>query len=226
MRLVIFSGKNPTPDSLKYYTAAFQLWKTEWEKTYKNEFKIKKKYFSDDFVRQDLWLAIFDNETPVALVSQRRVNIANPLTIEDSWFSYFEQCELDPFIEKGLTNGIVTANLICNPDYRKSKNGGKSALHAVQLSMLSGLDLGFQIKFGCSNNSRSVDKLCSTTGAINITKEKKIYNIDLNTFYWTPEAIIQSLENFERETFKLYEEALILTDDFRRNIDGLIKEAN
>ncbi|MEC9282351.1 MAG: hypothetical protein VX642_06540 [Bdellovibrionota bacterium] len=212
MKLYIFSGATPERHYKDIYEKSFKLWKKEWEKTYSHDFKEKKIFFADEFTRQNFWIVLCIDSEPVGMVSIRQISFQNPIIQHDSWFRFFPKSDLSTFIEKQSPNCLISSNFVVKEEFRKSNSKHKISECIAQLNSLFALELGFNIHFGCSNNSRSVDKIVAATGARILSKAIPYKNgVELNSFYWTEEDMRKTVPNYPITSMRIFKEKIDFT---------------
>ena len=122
LRLVCLQGAKFTERDFDDYSGAYQLWKNVWSKTFA-ELEGARHLNSDDFTRQDEILALFSDETCVALVCQRYFDPRNPAIWDDSYFRPWT-----PEARRALCRGprLVIGNQITIHSNYRGRSGGVS----------------------------------------------------------------------------------------------------
>ena len=195
-----------------YLKKCFSLWESVWQESFKNDFVGTEhiQLYADELMRQDYWICLFDEITPIAIACLRSIDLNHPLVHRDSWLNkYYQANELETFKKKNLHRGFICSNMTVSPEHRRST--GKNTIDLlVQTCFLHAKNIGFDFMLGITNISRSMDKTISKAGLKIITRSKQIYGVEMSTCYNTPQIIEENLKNYDPMSLELFNTTLWL----------------
>lgn len=117
-RLVVINGHEVEPSLLPDYQRVYDHWNSVWSATFQ-EVESQKKFFADNFTRQDEIVALFDGDICIAAMCHRLMDIRMQPFQKDS---YFEPWPAADYAELGAYGDkVVIANQFSvDPNYRRT----------------------------------------------------------------------------------------------------------
>ncbi|QLY23861.1 hypothetical protein [Bdellovibrio sp. KM01] len=201
----VLNGRFNDAQLTNRYEQAYETFKTTWSEefsTIKGQAMVMP---SNDFTRQDYIVALYKEDTCVALDCMREVSLKSYVQTQDSWFQPWQQKHFETFVAQGNDQALVNSYFTVHKDHRRTIEGGNinTAFLTGCLSVLYQVHLGFDLMLGMMRNNRSMNSLGKMWGGDAL--ETVTHNgvpTDLFTFEKT--KIIQTSQKFPNyvlETF-------------------------
>jgi hypothetical protein len=197
------SPRRAGPLDLPLLGSAYECWSGVWKQTFA-ELEGRNVLHSDEFTRQDEIGALFHGYECIALFFSRRVDLSNPLTQDDSYFSVWPQQARDAACAHG--NRVwLSSNITIHPDWRRPANVQLSRL-VCALIMERFLISDADVLVGTMRNDRSMNTVTYGLGAQPLAHDVVHHGVpvDLVAFYRATctrltldentEAVVQALK--------------------------------
>lgn len=204
-QLVLLPAKEPSFEGQNLYRAAFDLWHGVWSKTLK-ELDGQEKTFSDGFTRQDFFAGLFQEDTCVALVMFKKIDLRFEIHWRDSWFASWDKSTLKEISEESPVC-MVPSWLTVHPLFRKNSGRSDARLSTVITEVMAQMciEMKADVGFGTSRNNRGVNKLVYHAGAIPLEKGRIAHGVEVDLVAFFPEKIEQAKQNFSSLFFDVWE---------------------
>lgn len=175
LKFIHFETSNPRRYK-KHCAAAYELWQTEWKKTFA-ELGVEKKLYSDDFANRELG-GLFIGEEPIGFLLYNFINFTDAYSKDLNYFSSYDQEVLESVAAKGDTI-LVATYFTSNTDWRK---------HNTNYS-LSEIIVGFvtlRLHFSeadrmvvCLRNGRKINEIFYRHGG-RLIKRSRAFNVEVD----------------------------------------------
>ncbi len=180
-------------EGLKIYNAAFQLWKAQWKKIFK-ENKVDLVPGADEFLAQDVIAVLYDEEKEQIMImnSLKFFKMNQTPIFESAYFMNYPSDAVEYFKRYETAMGIL--KLTINPDYKKQLTGVNISLLLVHLSTRFGHLSIADITIALCRLDLKVNQLSSASGFVNIAKPYDLYNTPVQAMYVLPGMITTPTE--------------------------------
>ena len=185
------------------------MWKRNWSEVFDN-LALNKIVYSNDFIRQDYILAVFDGDKCAALILLRKIDLKCPTSFADSWFGEgWVKSDFEAF--EHYKHCYIFSSYTVDKGYRKNESARKVSGHqtlAQMLGCVANLFLlehtDFELGFGTLNNARKMPELCKYFGSRTIRKEANYLKAPADLVYFTRKTIEEAKLNWHIDVIKLY----------------------
>jgi hypothetical protein len=171
-------GDECDPTFIIYYQAAYDLWKMVMGHALQYESKLKESLlYSDSFLQQREILAIFSQESAVALVMLDWVDLSFVATREHSYFSAYPSSVLDELMVANYQRLMLMSHLCVHEDWRRHKIGAGTSELAIGLAISRFLSSKAQGILTHTRNDRSTHRLVYGFGGIALHEDHLSHGI-------------------------------------------------
>ncbi|WP_346838047.1 hypothetical protein [Microbulbifer sp. SAOS-129_SWC] len=193
MEIVVFPSAAKNSGIAGFCASAYKTWHRVWEDAFRNQFDLPEKVIDpDEFSRQSFWVGAFDTGHCAALVGYRLVDLAPSSTCKDSWFNLIPDGILRATLAERGRRGILINN--ATVDFRYRGLTGRQLLYTLVLAGNAlALRVGFDKMLSITNDSKGIDRICSTTGGTALRSEIHVYNVMATFFEFLPADVKKAL---------------------------------
>ena len=180
---------NPSSgESLKVYNAAYELWKTQWKRIFK-ENNVNIVPGADKFLAQDIIALLYDEEKEQVMImnSLKFFSMGQDAIYETTYMLNYPADALDYFKQYQTAMGIL--KLTINPAYKKQLTGMNFSLLLVHLSTRFAQLSVADITIALCRVDLKVNQLFSASGAVNISDSYDLYNTPVQSMYVLPDMV-------------------------------------
>ncbi len=154
-----------TPNQV--YLSSYKIFKKVWQDTFKELESRHFEMFSNEFTRQDRIHALFYDDVCIGLTCIRRVNLYNPVDLDDSWFKSWNPKYFEMLRKQNETEALVNSFFTVHPDFRKSLK--KFPIHPSfllgALSIMDQINTEENLMLGMMRTDRSMQRLGQAWGS-------------------------------------------------------------
>jgi hypothetical protein len=185
------SSRSPRDKPLIHET--YRCWKDVWSATLK-ELDGAERVYSDDFARQQEFVALFHGDRCIGMVGFRFVDLATEIATDDSYFKCWPAHAMAR-VRASSRPVCLMSNLTVHPDYR----GGTGDVSVKELLTILSLHRFSRGPAGCSTglvttrNNRGVNDLMARYGATTLVHDAVLHGVkvDLVAFSrWTVRTML------------------------------------
>lgn len=185
LNLVILPGKNP-PDFLKfYYTKAYETWHAVWSEASAELEGFPSKLYSNDFIRQDEILAVFNDDDCTSLGFWTELDMTFLASRSDQYFQAWDEESLMELTKFGPYIGKYSFFTVAKHYRTWSREVGIS-LTDLQVALFGYrlLESSCTAMTGTTRNNRKINLVCARGGAQLIKENILYYGSEANLMAW------------------------------------------
>ncbi len=187
------------------YEQAYETFKHTWSEEFSSIKGQEILVPSNDFTRQDYIVALFKEDTCVALDCMREVSIKSYVQTDDSWFQPWQKTHFEKFLADGNEQVLVNSYFTVHKDHRRTIEGGNmnTAFLTGCLSVLYQVELDFSLMLGMMRNNRSMNSLGKMWGGEAI--ETVSHNgIPTDLFVFEKSQILRTSQKFPQYVSEIF----------------------
>ncbi len=184
--LFLLNTLDPSPADVQRVESCYDLWKSSWEETFtKLNVDGGSHLYADDFLDREA-IALFENETPVALFFNHTVTFT-PSQLGHSYFKHYPKDIFPKLQELGFKRCMILSYMTVLPAFRKS------ATDIPMFELLFSLGVKrFQSRpqeclLGYIRKDLSFHESFARHGGIKLT-QSHVYNVDVDYLYMTQDS--------------------------------------
>lgn len=216
---------NPTSgESLKVYNAAYELWKTQWKKVFK-ENNVNIVPTAEEFLSQDIIALLYDEEKEEVMImnSLKFFSMRQIATYETTYLLNYPKDAVDYIRQHETAMGIL--KLTINPAYKKQLIGAKVSVLLIHLSTRFGQLSVADITLGMCRLDLKVNHLLSASGFVNISEPFDLYNTPVQPMFILPDMVKTPLEHSELLQKLWNDRTEVNINKFYKQINTRLKQA-
>ncbi|HPI41408.1 MAG TPA: hypothetical protein PLJ21_11430 [Pseudobdellovibrionaceae bacterium] len=206
----VFSGKDLLTDNRDIYLDSYNLFKNVWESTLKEINGCDFRLFSNDFTRQDRIHALFYGSDCAGLTCLRKINLDNPVDLEDSWLRIWHQNHFDEIKSQSGPESYINSYFTVNQNFRKSlqKNSTPVGYILGCLSFLDQLHIESPTVLGMMRMDRSMHKLGALWGSELIEGSVEYNNTPTDLVVFKKNRVEQASKLFSPIVYELWNQRI------------------
>ena len=204
LEFVVLSARPESAPSLEYLRA-WETFRDVWQETLQPIRGADYVQHSNDFTRQDKILALFDGGLCAGLDCLRRIDLRNPVDLDDSWLAAWPRDVLQELAARA-PSAFINSYFTVHPSYRRTLAGEEHALSYAlgSLSVLYQASVGMPLMIGMARHDRSMHTLVTRWGARSLlTTTYNQAETDLVVF--EIEAVRIAVRAFPQSILELFE---------------------
>lgn len=181
---ISFSPKRPKNISEPLYNSTYNMWINVWRDSYKYFGWDPNQVLSDQWMRQDLILGVYQGNTPVGVVFFDEKNLTNETAYDDSYFRMWPRELLKEISTWPSANkALISSYFTLSSHFRKKANGidYKGLLHGLALKQF--VELGHKFMIG-TMVKQSMSKLSFEHGAQILKSDVEEKGLLVDLLYW------------------------------------------
>lgn len=218
LQCMLFPGKEThcKPDFLEYYNKAYTLWREMLREGFRSEglFDQANNLKSDDFIRHEEFVCLFDEKKPIGLLMFDWMNTGILSTLERRYFSFFPEVVIKK-IQEDIDSHIMTiGHLTVDLDWRKRKIGPGVSEILTGFMTKRFLESKASVLLFTTRNTRSTDKLAYEHGGKPLVKNFEVYGVPADVVIMYRDSIKQSdIKGIPELTNQLWKNKIIAIRD-------------
>lgn len=204
----------------EYYEASYQLWRQMIQEGFHSEGQAEAALAltSDEFVRQDRVIALFDSHQPVGLVVMDSLNLHSSACCDHSYFKHYPFDLVEYLKDQNHFNVMSMSQLVVPQDWRKRKVGIGISEILIGLAMKEFLTSSSSAIVTFTRNDRGTHSIVYRFGGKAIVRGFESYHVASDAILISRDAVVSSEDIFIREAIDhLWNNKLVLDDESRRS---------
>ena len=185
LKLVILPGKNPPGSLAKHYNAAYECWKSTWQEAALELTDIPRTLDSNEFIRQDEVMAVFDNDKCTSLGFWTEIDFNYLASRQDSYFRSWTPKTLEKLTRDGSLVGKYSYLTVAK-DYRKTMSDFGFSFKDLQIGVFARrfLESAAVSMTGTTRNNKGVNQVCARGGAMLIESNLVQHGVGIDLMVW------------------------------------------